>query len=92
MPHLPRRGTAPPDRQAWDALTTKTVAQLLAMGLSVWNSQSRLMLFPVDWYDVIPLGLEVETLSGVRAPFDRAVHDNDHRWGALAFGVRAKEG
>jgi len=45
-----------------------------------------LWLFPKEWYNSIPDGLEVVDINGKREDFKRHETDNDTRYGALAYG------
>lgn len=77
----------------WDALRTKTRAELEALGCAPWETQadgSCLMLFPATWYDSIPAGFEITSISGRKEQFAPGKTDDDRRYGALAYGVVAK--
>lgn len=46
-----------------------------------------LYLFPAEWYERIPNGFEVVTISGRREKFERGRTSDDRRFGVLAYGV-----
>lgn len=65
-------------------------ASLLSLGMRAWDKESGLLLFPRTWYDLIPDGYEIVTISGGREVFRRGVTDADQRFGMLAFGIVRK--
>lgn len=67
-------------------MRTAPVERLRSLGMRRWDPS--LWLFPASWYDGIPEGFEVETITGERRCFRRGVDSRDHRFGFLAFGVR----
>ena len=58
---------------------------LLAVGMQNWDD--RLWLFPYQWFNAIPKGFPVECISGQKSKWDAETHDNDMRFGALAYGI-----
>lgn len=78
------------DREAWEALSEMSGDALKALGCRRWEavgeSQSH-MLFPGEWYDHIPEGLEVLNILGDRRGFSKEHHSDDIRFGCLAYGV-----
>jgi hypothetical protein len=46
------------------------------------------LLFPWEWYDVIPNGFVVTGLDGESYAFQHGVSDDDKRFGCLAYGIR----
>lgn len=79
---------APPTDFA--ALRSLKKAELIALGLQNWDG--RLMLFPASWYDSIPDGFAVETITERSMQFRRGVTDEDRRCGFLAYGVVPVDG
>lgn len=83
----------PPTRVV-DGLRHKSAAELCELGCKPWDEVDadgrRLMLFPAEWFDQIPKGCELESISGRRFRFDRKEASDDRRFGLLAFGVRAE--
>ena len=68
-----------------------TAATLKAAGCGQWDAQAdgkALMLFPAEWYEIIPNGTLVESISGEKESFMRGVTDDDRRFGMLAYGFR----
>lgn len=90
-PRSPKVASPPSTHDEWVALHHKTVAELKALGLGLWD-ESRLMLFPFEWYDAIPAGFEVLTINGRSVTFAPGVTSNDRGFGCLAYGIIAKEG
>ena len=89
-PHEPTP-TIPPD-VLWQTLSALTATQLRRLGCKPWD-ESGLMLFPAEWYDHIPDGLDITDINGNRERFRRGDTDDDRRFGCLAYGVIAtKEG
>lgn len=61
---------------------------LYDLGLRCWRHEDpELWCFPAEWYDSLPDGLEITTISGAKKTFVRGQTDNDRRYGCLAFGV-----
>lgn len=78
----------PPDApKSFERLRTMTRTELHRWGLRMWSEESGLMLFPAEWYDAIPEGFEVVTISGRTLVFERGVTDDDRRYGLLSFGI-----
>lgn len=78
------------------AATVGEVCSLLGIGEPDTGTKSTergmLWLFPFEWYDHIPDGYMVTTISEHVEPFKRGETDNDKRFGCLAYGiVAAKE-
>ena len=46
------------------------------------------LLFPCEWYDVIPTGYMVTDIFGEAEPFIPGKTDDDKRFGCLSFGIR----
>ena len=47
-----------------------------------------IILFPHEWYNVIPDGFIVTGLYGESYPFKRGKSDDDKRFGCLPYGIR----
>ncbi len=58
---------------------------LRAVGMQNWDD--RLWLFPYQWFNAIPKGFQVECISGQKSKWDAETHDDDMRFGALAYGI-----
>jgi hypothetical protein len=66
-----------------------------ALGCRPWDEPDEngetLWLYPAEWYDRIPEGHVVTTISGEQEQFRRGQTDDDKRFGVLAYGfVRAE--
>lgn len=46
------------------------------------------VLFPGEWYDIIPDGFMVTGLYGEQYPFKHGESDDDIRFGCLPYGIR----
>ncbi len=76
----------PPSRAAFEALRKLPREKLIDLGLRPWD-ESGLLLFPREWYDLIPDGFEVVSILGESEPFVLGQTDNDCRYGVLAYGI-----
>lgn len=78
----------PQGLEQFQALKRKSVADLKALGCGVWseNDKCHHMLYPVEWYDSIPEGLEMVSISDKITHFQRGVTSDDMRYGMLAYG------
>ena len=58
------------------------------IGCQKWDVEDDITtwLYPAEWYDHIPDGTEITTISGNRETFKHGVTDDDMRFGALSFG------
>lgn len=63
-----------------------------ALGCLPWDEPDAegnvLWLYPAEWYDRIPEGHVVTTISGNEEPFRRGETDDDRRFGVLAYGFQ----
>ena len=59
---------------------------LVKIGMGQWGEHG-LWLFPYQWYDHIPEGMELMCIDGTTEPFKKGVTDDDYRFGCLAFGI-----
>jgi hypothetical protein len=82
-------GITPSVPDAWNKLHLLPVETLKAIGCRPWEEKEDgdLMLFPYEWYDHIPNGLQVMDICGGVSPFVRGKTDDDYRFGVLSFGV-----
>jgi len=64
----------------------KTKKELIAIGCKRWSSDCDLMLFPLSYFDSIPLGTEITWMDGDATKFT-GNEDKDTLHGILAFGV-----
>lgn len=74
--------------EEFTALKRKSVSDLKALGCGVWTETDKgwHMLYPQEWYDCIPEGLEVVMISDRIEKFRHGVTDDDTRYGMLAYG------
>jgi len=49
-----------------------------------------ILLFPAEWYGIIPDGFIVTGLNSESYPFQKNKTDDDRRFGCLAYGIRRK--
>lgn len=49
------------------------------------------ILFPGEWYELIPDGFIVTGLNGEQYPFEKGKSDDDIRFGCLPYGIRRKQ-
>jgi hypothetical protein len=75
-------------------LPTLSEKTLKAIGCQKWDDPDKegnvLWLFPYQWYDYIPSGTPIISISGQQELFERGITDNDMRFGALAYGFHRK--
>ena len=72
----------------FDEVAHTSKMRLAALGCRPWDG-SGLMLFPSEWFDIIPDGFRVTDIFGKTKPFVRAEASDDRRFGCLSFGVVA---
>lgn len=56
--------------------------------VNLLNVDEDIILFPGEWYDVIPDGFMVTGLYGESYPFKKGDSDDDIRFGCLPYGIR----
>ena len=56
------------------------------IGMQRWDEESKLWLFPVCLYSIIPNGLEVVAIDGTKEIWN-GKQDSDYRFGCLAYGL-----
>lgn len=83
----------PHTMESFLALQTMTVPELKSLGMGVWSETDEHihMLYPKEWYDTIPNGLEMLCISGRTEIFEHGKTDDDYRFGCLAFGFLVKK-
>ena len=61
---------------------------LMRIGVGVWDGTDEQIhyLFPAEWYECIPAGYEIVTISGKVETFVPGETDDDRRFGMLAYG------
>ena len=55
--------------------------------IELLETDEDIILFPGEWYDIIPDGFVVTGLYGEKYPFDNTTSSNDIRFGCLAYGI-----
>jgi hypothetical protein len=83
MSHVP-----PPTN--WEQLRNQTAEELGNLGLTNYNG--RLFLFDDHWWNSIPDGLLVEDVNGTEFEFNKSTTQRVVEYGALQFGVPARDG
>lgn len=82
-------GWEPSTEDDFELLRHMSVQTLGQLGLGRYtDDEPPLMLFPGHWHARIPVGFEVEVISGRKQRWDETC-DNDTRGGCLAYGIRA---
>ena len=61
---------------------------LWELGLQVWEKTSEYThwLYPADWYDYLPDGLDILTVNNTEKVFKHGETSSDRRCGALGYG------
>lgn len=61
---------------------------LKKLGCQIWNKENGKVhwLYPTEWYNHIPDGVEIIDISGNKEIFKHGETDDDMRYGALAYG------
>jgi len=78
----------PTTPEEYEAIKLMKPENLIKIGCQVWDSKNDVThwLYPYEWYDHIPNGTKIVTISGKITTFRKDITDNDIRYGALAFG------
>jgi len=77
--------------EEYEALKLMLPSSLKKIGCQMWEVDQKgnvHWLYPSEWYDSIPDGTEIITLSGVTKKFERGSTSNDKRFGALSYGFK----
>ena len=74
----------------FESLQNLSEGELKEIGCQKWDEPDdkgmTLWLFPGEWYDYIPNGLEIVDIFMEVKKFERGKTDDDIRYGALSFG------
>lgn len=75
----------------FERLRTLPRKRLIDLGLRPWEPHGvkELLLFPYEWYGLIPDGFMLVDIFGTHEAFKRGVTDDDCRYGVLAYGIEA---
>jgi len=78
----------PETRDEYSKLVTLNDYILKDMGCQIWNRTENTThwLYPGEWFDFIPEGTIVTSISGATEIFVKNKFDDDIRFGALSFG------
>ena len=79
----------PNSLEAYASLPEMTPEELDKLGLHRWETKPAVSihwLYPLEWYDYIPDGLEIVSILGKVTEFEHGMTDKDDRGGAMAFG------
>lgn len=91
IPHLQRTDGRyidyEPDEQLLETLPYLDDSVLKGLGLQPWDKSHNIWLFPVEWYEHIPEGFEIITITETVKEFDRAEDHKEARFGALPYGI-----
>lgn len=68
-----------------------TIAEAKELRFGRWTKDSDLWLIPIWLYPLIPVGLELTSISGKKVVFDGKNIDTDTRFGCLAYGIELRE-
>jgi hypothetical protein len=88
----------------YEALSYLPKNELIELGLRQWGRQGAnpfedddtkctgpmLWLYPKSWYERLPEGLPIVSISFKHETFKKCVTDDDHRSGMLSFGFFSK--
>jgi hypothetical protein len=98
-PQDPKPAEPPKTADEWASLQLLTKNALKALGLRAWNNPrtdvefgrsyggKTLMLLPGEWFDNIPEGFQLTSISGSVEHFKRGETSDDIRCGVLAYGI-----
>lgn len=68
---------------------------LRSIGCEPWDEPDAdgnvLLLFPGEWYEMIPDGFEIVNISGNKEKFVSGDTDDDIRFGCLSYGILVKK-
>ena len=77
---------------SWSLLRQLSISALKQLGCGQWDAPDEhglvLMLFPKEWYGIIPNGYQIECIGGESETFCHGQTDDDYRFGCLAYGIK----
>jgi len=76
-----------PDKKLLDTLPYLGDDVLEGLGLQPWDEERNIWLFPVEWYEDIPEGFEIITITETVKEFDRDEDHKEARFGVLPYGI-----
>ena len=68
--------------------------ELIKRGFCIWDKTPKgtHYLYPMEWYDIIPVGYPIENILNEKSKFKKGETDDDIRFGCLCFGfIREKK-
>ena len=68
-----------------------TISEARELRFGKWEDNNDLWLIPIWLYPLIPIGLELKSISGEKVIFNGNNIDKDIRFGCLAYGIELKE-
>lgn len=82
----------PRTKDEFAALHTFSEQTLTKLGLGIWDKDETQThwLYPHEWYNYIPAGLMITSISGEAEQFIPGTTDDDMRFGCLAYGFIQK--
>ena len=84
-----------PSLDDWQSLRDQPASVLKSLGCRKWDGPDEagkcLMLFPHEWYSIIPDNTCIETINEDLEFFKAGETDDDIRFGVLAFGLRVTD-
>jgi uncharacterized cupin superfamily protein len=80
--------SAPKTLEEYASLAKKSKEELKAMGCGIWDVENGKThwLYPHEWYNQIPNGLEITDISGKIEKFERGITNDNKRFGMLPYG------
>ena len=80
------------DKEIKNFFENLTVEKALELGFRNWsNERPNFLLIPDCFIDFIPIGMELQSISGKKVIYDGDNIDTDTRFGLLAYGINIKE-
>ena len=88
------RTTPPETAEDFQGLKEWTAEELRAASLVRWDHPDpagfALWLFPYEWLDAVPEGLEVASIMGNSGTWEREFANTEKRAGCMAYGFRIR--
>jgi hypothetical protein len=83
----------PQSLEEFEAIKKMHPDNLKKIGCGVWDTSDGFThwLFPYEWYECIPNGMDVVSITGEPQQFERGVTCDDKRFGMLAYGFIQKD-
>ncbi len=80
----------PRTKREFECLPHLDKEELQKIGCQIWEKTNEWIhwLYPSEWYDCIPSGLEILGIFDDKEKFIKGVTDDDIRFGALPYGFK----